>query len=376
MEHIVAVTHEFTRTGAPLYLLRTAVALSSQGVRFTVLGPVRGPLRDDFVAAGIECVGIPSIDRLYRGGRKRLGQVMYLPLRLVMNLMVAIELLVRFTSLRPDAIVLSSWSARFGAIPGRLMGLRVVWHIHEYLSDRGIVAGLERWWLTTFADDLIFNSEATRRWWIGERTDRSAWVLYDGVRIHEPVARESDRPIDVLFVGRVSREKGIECLLDACRALVMRGLECRLTLIGTRADDWSADEWNARTRSLSGHLTELGLVDDPRAWMRRAKILVLPSRREGFGRVLLEAMAEGCAVVASRVGGVPEIVKEGVDGLLVAPDDARGLSEALSRLLEDDAFRESMSRQARRSVESRFAISRTQNDMEQLYLNLLRGRST
>jgi glycosyltransferase involved in cell wall biosynthesis len=82
-----------------------------------------------------------------------------------------------------------------------------------------------------------------------------------------------------------------------------------------------------------------------------ASLLVLPSRSEGLGRVVIEALCRGRGVVASRVGGIPDLVQDGVNGLLVAPEDVEGLAAALVRALSDRDLLERLSERARPSVE-------------------------
>lgn len=373
MARIVAITHEFSRTGAPLYLLRLASALRSEGVEVSVIGPVRGALQEAFVDAGVHVESVRWIDRLYVGGSTRVGQLLYAPARLIANVILAAILLRSFVSLRPVLIILSSWSARFASIPARLSGRRIVWHVHEYVGEEGLLSGLARWWLRTSADQLFFNSEATRRWWLRDRSAYASHVLYDGVSIADVVPSDDDRSIDVLFVGRVSREKGVEDLLEAFVRLVERGRSYRLCLAGSRVEEWLIEAWSKRAAALDHLVAMPGSIEDPRALMRRARILVLPSHREGFGRVLLEGMAEGCAIVATRVGGIPEIVADGVDGVLVPLGDPASLADALDRLLQNAALRIEIARRGRAKVRESFAVEKTRNEMVKCYLGLIRG---
>lgn len=142
-------------------------------------------------------------------------------------------------------------------------------------------------------------------------------------------------PVRLLAAGRLSPEKGFDVLLQALSIAVADGLDARLELVG------SGPEWER----LAGLAAPLGgrvamLPAEPRAqlWrrMERAHALVVPSRREGLGLVALEALARGCRVLASRVGGLPEVVLDGEDGVLVAPDDVAALAGALVELAAAD----------------------------------------
>jgi glycosyltransferase involved in cell wall biosynthesis len=100
-------------------------------------------------------------------------------------------------------------------------------------------------------------------------------------------------------------------------------------------------------------------------------VVVLPSILEGFGIVLLEGMAMGKPVVASRVGGIPEAVEDGVTGILVPPAHSRKLAEALVILLENSMLRQSMGEAGRKRVETLFSLERTIKAIESSYNNIL-----
>ena len=154
-------------------------------------------------------------------------------------------------------------------------------------------------------------------------------VIPSGVEVPPHVREEADPP-EVLFAGRLSPEKGILELVAATEGmnLVVAGDGPLRTLV-PRALGFVPHE-------------ELERLYD------RAAVVVLPSYREGLPLCVLEAMAHGRPVVATRVGGIPELVEDGVTGFLVEPGDVAGLRVALERLLADPMLRRRMGREARR----------------------------
>jgi glycosyltransferase involved in cell wall biosynthesis len=136
----------------------------------------------------------------------------------------------------------------------------------------------------------------------------------------------------LLFVGVLERYKGIETLARGWRQLSARLPQARLELVGS-GSEWPAAaelersgvEWHRRLEP--GEIVQA---------LDRARALVLPSNSEGLGRVIIEAFLRCRPVVASRVGGIPDLVRDGVNGLLVEAGDAAGLAGAMERLLTDD----------------------------------------
>lgn len=164
-----------------------------------------------------------------------------------------------------------------------------------------------------------------------------------------PVERPARDGVTALFVGRLyPRQKGLERLVEAL-ARVPASARLRLRLVG---EDWGGASLVRRrsaVRGIADRVTIVGAVSRD-ALVREyaeADLLVLPSLFEPFGIVLLEAMAAGLPVVASRTGGVPEVVADGETGLLVEPGDPAGLASALSRLAEDRGLRIQMGARGR-----------------------------
>lgn len=131
----------------------------------------------------------------------------------------------------------------------------------------------------------------------------------------------------VLFVSRPSQDKGLDVLLDALSQV--RSPAWSLEVVGDIIEEHQALVTKAQGRGMP--IRCLGRSDTPRVAeiMRKADILVVPSRYENFGNVALEGMASGCMVIASRTGGLPDLVENGVTGWLTKPGDAVDLAIAL-----------------------------------------------
>jgi glycosyltransferase involved in cell wall biosynthesis len=162
---------------------------------------------------------------------------------------------------------------------------------------------------------------------------RDVRVVPNGVDLPAAVGEEADPP-EVLFAGRLVPEKGIEDLVAAADGL-------RLVVAG---------DGPLRDRVPGG----LGYVPHPelQGLYARAAVVVCPSRSEGFGLVCAEAMAHGRAVVATRVGGLVDLVRDGETGLLVDPGDRAAMRAAIDRLLAEPALRRRLGTAAREHVAS------------------------
>lgn len=131
----------------------------------------------------------------------------------------------------------------------------------------------------------------------------------------------------------------------------------------------------AADRGLADHVRFLGSRDDVLELLPALDVFVLSSRYEGLPIALLEAMAAGVPAVATRVGGVPEAVEHGRQGLLVAPGDPDALATAVSKLLDDPQLRHEMARAATGHVRTRFSIGRAVRRIEEVYDQLLDART-
>ena len=147
-------------------------------------------------------------------------------------------------------------------------------------------------------------------------------------RVLHPVPVQPAPPVRLLAAGRLAPEKGFDVLLHALRLAVADGLDARLELVGSGPEQ---DRLAQQAAPLGERVRLLPAEPREQLWRRleRAHLLVVPSRREGLGLVALEALARGRPVLASRVGGLPEVVLDDTDGVLVPAGDAQQLAAAL-----------------------------------------------
>jgi glycosyltransferase involved in cell wall biosynthesis len=174
-------------------------------------------------------------------------------------------------------------------------------------------------------------------------------------------------------IGSLKGEKGLDVLLRSLPGLVQRYPRIQLCVIGDGPLRASLEE-EARQLGIGDRVHFPGIVADVRPWLAAFDLFVTPSIREGLPTVLLEAMAMGCPVVASRVGGVPEIIRDGENGLLVPARDSALLEEAIGQLAESSEMRTKMGEASRRRVVEEFDQERMLKLLEGEYEQLLAAR--
>lgn len=177
------------------------------------------------------------------------------------------------------------------------------------------------------------------------------------VRRFVPRREPAQPPIRIGFVGRMLEDKGVRVLIDAHRRLKQRGLQAELLLAGTPDPDNPTSIAPAEIAgwALLPGVTHLGQVTDIDGFWAGCHIAVLPSRREGLPMSLLEAAACGKPVVATDVPGCREIAIEGINALLVPPDDPAALADALEVLGKDYEKRRMFGMSSRRMAEQKFS---------------------
>lgn len=204
-------------------------------------------------------------------------------------------------------------------------------------------------------------------------------LVLEGARTREDARRTLgiSRPIAVGLLGQLTPLKRQDLFLDAVEQIIDQGLakDVEFLLIGDPGpgDQAYAAALCARVEQLGGNrptgpsVRRLGYVPSLPTLLSAFDVVVVPSSNEAFSLILIEAMATGCAVIASRTGGMAEIAEDGVTGLLVPPNDLPALTRSLIRILSDEALRGQLGQAASRVSRERFARDRILDQIESLY---------
>jgi glycosyltransferase involved in cell wall biosynthesis len=338
-----------------------------------------GELREDLQAAGVEVLVRP-LSVLRRAAMSPAGLAA-----------VAASLardgggLARLARRRGAALIHTNTSVTLGgSAASRLAAIPHVWHVRE------IYAGFERYWpayrrLLLSADALPCVSRATCAQLGG---DPRALVLHDGLALAPVRAARADAraalglPRDAFvcaILGRISSWKGQDVLIRAIADAALGGGEALALVAG---DPWQGEE--RRLDELRALAAELGVAERVRFSGFRsdvenvygaADVICVPSTQpDPLPNAALEAAAAGCCVVAADHGGLPEILRDGVTGVLVAPADPAALAAALRRLRDDPAQRARLGDAAAADVRERFAPGLLLDRTQALYDEVVAGR--
>src|SRR5262245_16755887 len=300
---------------------------------------------------------------------------------------------------RPD--ILHTHTAKAGTV-GRVAALLAGWHrppivVHTFHGHvlRGYFGPvrsrffrlLERW-LARHTTALIAVSPQVRDDLValGVAPAERFVVVRLGIELDERVApaqdgrAESRRYLGITddrfavgWIGRMTAVKRTDDVLVAFKHLRDDGVDAVLCMVGDGPD---RPELERRAHEL-GIVREtlfLGYQEDVAPFYAAFDALVLASSKEGTPVSAIEALAAGRPAVATSVGGVPDVVEEGVDGFLVEPGATDALADRLAQLARDDALRERMGRAGRERVLPRYAVDRLVDDVDRLYRSLLRSR--
>jgi glycosyltransferase involved in cell wall biosynthesis len=224
--------------------------------------------------------------------------------------------------------------------------------LSEGIRDKAIAAGVPPERLTV----------------VGSRVDpalfaRARWAE-EGIALREEL-RAGDLPV-VMYVGSLTPRKGVETLVDAGIALAERGVRAKIVLVG---DGDLAPQLRRRTAGVPGRFEFAGRVqhDLLPAYLASADVFAFPSLSEGMPRAVLEAMAMGCAVVATDIEGVRDIVQHEQTGLLVRASDPDALADALQRLVGDPSLAQALGESAARVATHVHGFDRNMDELAGLF---------
>ncbi|TAL09531.1 MAG: glycosyltransferase family 1 protein [Nitrospirae bacterium] len=273
----------------------------------------------------------------------------------------------------------------YAAAAGFLTGLPVVWHCRNLLEPGMWDTDRLCAWMP---DRIICNSDAIATRFVGSRWRERVRTILNGVDLQEFDAAISasavraelgwERHPILAATSRLDPEKGHETLLEAMGMVVAERPDARLLIAGQASVSPEARRAVLQRRieelKLGAAVRILGFRRDMPQILAAADICILPADAEACGRVLFEAMAMAKPIVATASGGTPEIVLDGVTGLLVPPHEPRALAHAVLSLLNDPLRRKVLSAAAYERVTKQFSIGAHVRQTMEVYSEVLESR--
>lgn len=380
--HILFIQSSSDLYGSDRCLINITSGLSQKGYRVSVVVPYQGPLVDELEASGIKTWVLESIVL-----RKQLLGSSGAVVKFMLKMPFAVRALRKLMRDEKVDLVHSNTGVVIGgALAARRCGLPHVWHFREVFSE---FEKAWRWYepfVARYSARIICISEAVRSQFQSDSASGKTRIVYDGVTMaavgEEEVTMRAELggpSFRILCSGRINPPvKGQDVLVEAMRKVLDMGIPVETSIVGDvfpgREHLKSALQKKIAGLDLEDKVEIAGFQDDIVPWIDGSDLVVVPSRHpEGFGIVILEAFARGKPVIGSNIGGIPEIIKDGENGLLVPPGDADALASAIIRLYREPDLRKRLSRAGWKTIEERFSASGTVEKLDKMYQELLTG---
>jgi glycosyltransferase involved in cell wall biosynthesis len=351
---IVHVVSSLAIGGMEQVVLRLAVAQAKAGHRVSVLTLRGGALEEEARRQQLR-VHVLQAGRVGRG----VGALRYM------------------YSEGPDIVHAHNPTALHYAVLARLVSrAAVVATIHGDQETHARLGTALEWRLTSA---VAVVSEAARNSLRLPCPPEKLWVIYNGIAPSSSDAGRRDAVRSEVHAGasflgvivaRIDGRKGHATLLESLRLLRNANVDVVLLVVGDGAERNNLER-QAGNLGLTGIARFLGARSDVDSLLDAADFFVLPSDAEGLPLSLLEAMIHGLPIVASRVGGVPELIQDGTHGILVPPGDPQSLACAIRRLAEDRSLCSRLGASARARASEKFSLGATAGQYDQLYQRAL-----
>jgi glycosyltransferase involved in cell wall biosynthesis len=329
--------------------------------------PGPGPFREELARHGIETITMPLGD--YASGRKSFLETVAFAFRSALCCARLAAIIRR----RKVSLVYINGPRCLpaGVLAASLTGRPSLFHLQLILTRK--YEALLASWLSRYVSNVVAcsNAAAASLRSVDQRLSGKMEVLYNPVpdpdvadEVLETDFQSGKGCLTLGMVGRITETKGQYLLLDAVARLSPQTREClRILIVGAPAPGCRADlryveylQELALRHDLDRRIVWAGYQADPGPAYRSMDVLVHPAVAEAMGLVILEAFQRGVPVIAARTGGIPEIVDEGSNGLLVTPGNEEELSRALSLFVSDESLRERLKAGARSGLAERFSL--------------------
>lgn len=370
--------------GSDRVLLDLVLGIRSAGAAPVVLLPESGPLSEVLIQEGIEVHCVPVL-KLSRAKLSALGM-----LSLAWELLSATSQYDKiFSGRQVDLVHSNTLAVLGGALWAHRRRIPHVWHVHEIVRKPAQMGKVFSFLLARFTNRVACNSVATRDWLFEQCPQLSdrMHVILNGIefpqqmdsqmvaRLHSEF-RPNGARLAVGLIGRINRMKGHGVLMDAVDRLSTT-ISQPFSVVFVGDSPSGQEEYSHQLDSriaaspIAGSVVRCKFTKDRWPHYVALDIVCVPSiEEESFGLVAAEAMAMGKPVIASKIGALPEVVRDGATGLIVEPKNPQKLAQALDALLSDEELRQRMGEAARVVAIREFSTLRMIDQFVELYAPL------
>ena len=382
---ILYVAHERKLGGATKSLIALLELMITKGHQVCVLVPTLGcPLAKELTARNIDCIPCFFAWWMYPRSWNILLRFAFECLYSVEGLQVKyIYRRLQKLKFSPDIVHTNSSVTDFGARLAKRIGCRHVWHVREYgdadynleyMKDKS-----ETWqFMNENSDRILFISNDVYNYFSGFADKRKSIVVYNGIAQKYLVEKkQKNDKTEFLLASNINRSKNHMLVLRAVKMLADKGIHnFHLNIAGAATivkDSKLYEEELKRFVSdneLAGYVSFLGKVDDMIELRKQTDVEIVPSVREAFGRVTVEAMMAGMPVIASASGANVEIVEDEITGILFESNNAGALSDAMSAYIANPQLSTKHGDNGYTRAKRLFTADKNADEVEMCYLDV------
>lgn len=390
----------FAPGGAERQIVNLARELAGRGVDVSLLHAqkdvAQAPYLDSLRETGVELVSILSPDHLKEGmrlSRRHADFLRDIPGPTLMR-MAVLHLAGALSRLKPEVVhsyldvpnCMAACAAHLAHVPVHLASFRnvdpqtrrlpeaaLLLRLYRYLLERGGLhleansrfgASSYARWLGIAPEEVAYNPNGIDSAALQPRADGAAAEMRQALQL------PAGAPI-LVSLSRFMPQKSPVAMLDIFARVHAARPEAHFLIAGAGMTEEEEMGTLTRERGLAGAVHLLGVRSDVGALLAGADVFLLPSRFEGFPNAVMEAMAAGLPVVASDVGGIPDLVRHGKDGFLHAADDVEGMAQSVLTLLDDAPLREQLGAAGRQRITDGFSLKKLGDRVLERYAELL-----
>jgi len=345
---VIWISHGSTLEGAERCLADAVKILANKEIEIQIILPSEGKLASILKNMGLSIHILPQPRWI-----NEFKDTSSLFKRFYQYLKSIIKLTYLLRRLQGDIIITNTIVIPCGAIASKLLGITHIWYIHEFLEeDHGWSFEFGRKfslkYIEWFSEIVIFNSQAVYERFTEDISANKARLIYHSVEMPEGY-KACDIPnlekgiFNIALVGRKAPGKGQKEAIEAIAILFKRNYNIHLSLVGGDFGGYTETlQELAQNLEVSEKVDFISFVDDPLSYMMAADVVLMCSKSEAFGRVTIEAMKLGKAVIGANSGSTPELIKDGWNGLLYQSGCPSSLAEKIDLLYNDKSLREQL----------------------------------